>query len=214
MTLKTDHLVVGADSVEQGVAWLNEKLGVSIPEGGEHPAMGTHNHLMSLGNGVFIEVIAVNPAAPSPNRPRWFALDDPAIAASLATSPKLLTWAVNTTDINSILAQSDVDLGVAEPLMRGDLNWLISIRKDGSLPAGGLLPAVLQWHSTSHPSEKMADLGCRLKSISLTTKSPEWLRVQLEKISAADLVEVKAANYEQLPGVRAVLSTPTGDVSL
>ena len=77
MTTNLDHLVVGAASLEQGVTYIQEQLGVAIPKGGEHPLMGTHNHLMQLGNDVFLEVIAVNPDAPTPDRPRWYGLDDP-----------------------------------------------------------------------------------------------------------------------------------------
>lgn len=214
MMLQTDHLVVAAHSIQQGVEWLNRRLGVSIPIGGEHPVMGTHNHLMSLGAGVFIEVIAVNPAAPAPSRPRWFGLDDPVVAQSLEESPRLLTWAVNTTDIKSTLKSCNVDLGVAEPLTRGDLSWLISIRNDGSLPAGGLLPAVLQWNCENHPSTRMTDLGCRLESICLSSRHPEWLERQLEDISARKLVEVRAASSLYVQGVTAVISTPLGVVTL
>jgi TusA-related sulfurtransferase len=38
--------------------------------------MGTHNCLMQLGEAMFLEIIATDPAA-SPQRRRWFALDDP-----------------------------------------------------------------------------------------------------------------------------------------
>lgn len=214
MEIQTDHLVVAAHSIQQGVEWLTNRLGVSIPEGGEHPIMGTHNHLMSLGSGVFIEVIAVNPAAPAPERPRWFGLDDPVISASLKESPRLLTWAINTSNIHAVLKSTTIDLGFAEPLTRGELSWLISVRKDGSLPLGGLLPAVLQWQCEDHPSMRMTDLGCRLKSICLTSRTPDWLTQQLDSISASGLVEVRPASHRYLPGVSAVIATPNGDVTL
>lgn len=212
--IQTDHLVVAAHSLEQGVEWLTSRLGVSIPKGGEHPIMGTHNHLMSLGSGVFIEVIAINPAARASKRPRWFALDDPIISASLKDSPKLLTWAVNTPDIHSTLKSSNIDLGVAESLTRGELSWLISIRKDGSLPCGGLLPAVIQWHCKDHPSTSMAYLHCHLKSICLTSRNPEWLQRQIEDISASELVEIRPASNRHAAGVSAIIGTPHGDVTL
>jgi len=55
-----DHLVIAASSLEQGVDYVRKMLGVDIPFGGVHSAMGTHNHLMQLGNSVFLEVIAIN----------------------------------------------------------------------------------------------------------------------------------------------------------
>lgn len=37
--------------------------------------MGTHNLMLRLGDSSYLEIIAINPAAPAPGRPRWFALD-------------------------------------------------------------------------------------------------------------------------------------------
>ncbi|WP_393939598.1 VOC family protein [Piscinibacter sakaiensis] len=46
------------------------------PEGGgAHPHMGTHNRLLRLGDHCYLEVIAIDPAAPPPARARWFGLD-------------------------------------------------------------------------------------------------------------------------------------------
>jgi len=47
-------------------------LGVTIPFGGVHPLMGTHNHLLRLGAALFLEIIAPDPAAGPLPRPRWF----------------------------------------------------------------------------------------------------------------------------------------------
>jgi hypothetical protein len=43
-----DHLVVAADSLEQGVKWCEETLGVTPGPGGQHPLMGTHNRLLRV----------------------------------------------------------------------------------------------------------------------------------------------------------------------
>ena len=63
-----------------------------MPAGGAHPLMGTHNHLLRLGETLFLEVIAPDPAAGPSLRPRWFALDDPRVRAELTASPRLTTW--------------------------------------------------------------------------------------------------------------------------
>jgi len=49
---KIDHIAVAAGSLEAGVAYVEEALGVVMPKGGEHPAMATHNHLMQLGDQI------------------------------------------------------------------------------------------------------------------------------------------------------------------
>ena len=94
--LNIDHVVVAAIDLEQGVRYVREQLGVDIPFGGEHPLMGTHNHLMQLGDAVFLEVIAVNPLGEQPVQPRWYGLDDPYVRARIAEEPALVGWVVNT----------------------------------------------------------------------------------------------------------------------
>jgi hypothetical protein len=82
-----DHFVIAAAHLDDGAAWLHDRLGVSMSGGGRHRRMGTHNRLLRLGDGRYLEVIAVDAAAPAPDRPRWFGLDQPAMQARLAHEP-------------------------------------------------------------------------------------------------------------------------------
>ena len=43
-----DHLVVAADTLEQGVAWCEATLGVRPSAGGQHVFMGTHNRVLDI----------------------------------------------------------------------------------------------------------------------------------------------------------------------
>src|SRR5215471_17917151 len=99
MRCEFDHLVIGCKDLDQGSAWLAGTLGVEAQPGGKHPLMGTHNRLVRLGEGRFIELIAMDPGAPPPGRPRWFNLDTPQLQARLSESPQLLTWVVRTDRI-------------------------------------------------------------------------------------------------------------------
>ena len=94
-----DHLVIGARSLEEGRSFVADLLGVSPVAGGTHPNMGTHNVLLSLGGSVYLEVIAVDPEAEPPDRPRWFSLDNPKVRQALEQGPQLLTWVARTPDI-------------------------------------------------------------------------------------------------------------------
>ena len=99
-----DHVVIAAIDLAQGVRYVREQLGVDIPFGGVHPLMGTHNHLMQLGEAVFLEVIAINPRGEQPLQPRWYGLDDPYVRARIAEEPALVGWVVNTSSIDEVLA--------------------------------------------------------------------------------------------------------------
>jgi catechol 2,3-dioxygenase-like lactoylglutathione lyase family enzyme len=102
-----DHIIVTAPTLEAGAAFVRRVLGVSMQTGGQHPRMGTHNLLVRLGDELFLEVIAANPAAPAPGRPRWFALD----ALGADTAPALRAWVVRTAEIAATSANACEALG-------------------------------------------------------------------------------------------------------
>lgn len=163
-----DHITVTAFSLEDGAALVADALGVSPQPGGEHPRMGTHNLLLRLGDTMFLEVIAPNPAAPAPSRPRWFALD----ALDAGSAPALSTWVVRTTDIRSSLEAASEALGTVEPISRGALNWFIAIPADGSVPLDGVAPALIEWQTGVHPAAGLDDRGLSLAKLDIVHPDP------------------------------------------
>lgn len=210
MNTQLDHIVIGAATVAEGVAYVQAELGVTLPFGGEHPRMGTHNHLMQLSATTFLEVIAVNPQAAPPARPRWFGLDDPFIQAQLQQQPRLLTWVVNTEDVAAVHAQSLVRLGEIIPQVRGQLEWLITIPTDGHLLGAGLIPTVIQWQVEGHPARAMADLKCGLVGLHLYHPYLAWLEAALNAIGAAGLATIHALPPNTPPYIVAEFVTPMG----
>jgi hypothetical protein len=53
-----DHLVYAAPNLDSAIDDLEERFGVRATLGGQHPAFGTKNALMSLGTDVYLEIIA------------------------------------------------------------------------------------------------------------------------------------------------------------
>lgn len=210
--MELDHIAVAALTLDEGAAYIRNKLGVEVPMGGEHLAMGTHNRLMRLGNGVYLEVIAIAPHLAAPVRPRWFALDAVAMREKLAERPRLVTWVVRTDDIESDVTRSSVETGAVTPMTRGNLSWKIGIRPDGSLPLDGLFPTLIQWPKGPHPVENMDDFGCRLKSLRLHHSASETLRSALASIRADGLVEI--VQVDGRPYLSAEIETPNGLVTL
>lgn len=208
---KIDHFAIGADTLEQGVADMEAMLGVTVPRGGKHDAMSTHNCVMQSGNESFFELIAIDPDAPAdPGRVRWFTLDDPATQTRLATRPRALCWVVGTDDLDAVIAASPVDLGEVVLFTRGDRLWRLTVPKDGHLPMGGLLPAFIEWSPGPHPSTGQQALGVTLEKVQLTHPNPDDLTSILKTLGVDHLAQVSmgdaALSFE--------LKTPNGTVTL
>lgn len=202
-----DHIVVTAPSLDVGADWVREALGVAPQPGGEHARMGTHNRLLRLGERAYLEVIAVNPAAPPPGRPRWFGMDD----AEAMRVPRLATWAARSDDVRAAVAAASLPLGTVEPMSRGALEWLISVRRDGSLLLGGVAPTVIQWPEGVHPADGLEDSGCSLVALEAFHPRPDELRGLLRSIGFADdALKISPAPPSARSYLAASIATPSG----
>jgi hypothetical protein len=172
-----DHIVVASLTLEEGVAHVERCLGVIVPPGGEHPLMGTHNHLMRLGDEIYLEILSPNPRV-HPQRARWFGLDRSEFLAQLREAPRLITWVARVPDLGAAL-QNLPEAGEIVKASRGDLSWLISVRADGAMPFDGAFPTLIQWPNGPHPSERMADLGCRLQRLEVAHPDANLIRGML-----------------------------------
>ena len=206
VSLEPDHLTVAALTLEQGIAYVQRALGVAIPPGGTHPLMGTHNHLMRLGDGMFLEVIAPDPKV-TPQRTRWFALDDPGMRARLTDSPQLISWAARVPDLARALREVEGASGEAVRVTRGALSWLISVPYDGSMPFDGAFPTLIEWPTGPHPSLRMADLGCRLERLAIAHPEGARLAKALDPVFTDDRVVISTGTAAQ---IRATIKTSSG----
>ncbi|HKE39263.1 MAG TPA: VOC family protein [Casimicrobiaceae bacterium] len=206
-----DHLVVGAATLEQGEDYVEAKLGVRPSRGGKHAMMGTYNSVLRLGDRIYLEVIAVDPEAKGPGRPRWFELDRPAMQELLGASPRLIHWVARCDDIDAARRVYPVDPGPVRAASRGALHWRITIPDDGHLPGGGVLPTLIQWADARHPTEAMADERIRLTALAATHPTPGLIRAALAALGLSDVLRV---SYDRAPRLAAMLSTPRGPITL
>jgi len=218
---RVDHLVVVADSLDQGARWCEATLGATPVPGGRHAQMGTHNRLLAVGSERFpdcyLEIIAIDPDAPPPARARWMAMDDPALRAAARESPRLV-HVVARTQMIEMLRWGLINCGLnpGEPIEAqretadGLLKWRITVRDDGRAECAGALPTLIEWHG-AHPCARLP-------------ASPVALReLTLRGVPSRALDVLKLPAVQALPGGRrqpsaAALSarfdTPLGAVTL
>lgn len=205
-----DHIAVTAPTLAAGVDWVQQVLGVTPQGGGEHAAMGTHNRLLRLGDTMYLEVIAINPAAPAPGRPRWFGLD----LLDADAAPRLRTWIARTDNIEHATAAAGEVLGPITPMARGDFRWLITIPDDGKPPLGGVVPALIEWKSEPHPAKGLPDLGLRLRGLELFHPRPHRVMALLQAVGVEGPIQVRRSPQGQGSSLTAHIDTPQGLRSL
>ncbi|HEU0229679.1 MAG TPA: VOC family protein [Burkholderiaceae bacterium] len=210
--LKCDHLVVIAPDLAEGVAYVRTHLGVDLPYGGRHPEMGTHNHVLRIGEDVFLEVIAVDEDAGRPARARWFGLDDgAAVRRAWDQGLRLRSWVARGTDLNAVLADAPELFDDVVRVSRGDRSWRFCLPRDGSLPARGAAPCVIDWGERGTPVPGMSDSGVALREFILEHPDPDAVRALYRRMGLANPPEVRLGATLRY---RACLHTPAGMVQL
>ncbi|SMG46241.1 VOC family protein [Paraburkholderia susongensis] len=215
-SLSLDHLVISARTLEEGEQYVADALGVAPAGGGAHPLMRTHNRLLGLWGGVYLEVIAIDPHASAAHaathaatraaadsgtpRPRLFALDDPATHARLENGPYLSHWVARVERPKRLAAwqaQYPQRIAPVVPMTRGDFTWGLTVPDDGSFPAwqgagDGVLPSLIQWDSACHPSQVLAPANLALKALKAVHPQAALIGEQLRWLGAEHLLDVQS----------------------
>ncbi|MBL6782864.1 MAG: VOC family protein [Alphaproteobacteria bacterium] len=207
---KIDHFVMGCHHLAAGQAELQARLGIAIPDGGKHPVMSTHNALIQAGGDIYFELIAIDPEAPPPDRPRWFSLDDPKTHAHIDIKPRALCWVVGVHDLDAFAAQSPINLGRILSLARGNLRWRLTVPDDGHLPMGGLIPGFIEWPDGKNPSQDMPDNALRLNQITISSPEPHQMTELMTVLGIDGLANVVKGSA----GLSFDVKTPKGRVIL
>ncbi|MEP2641913.1 VOC family protein [Roseobacter sp.] len=195
-----DHVAIAGETLPEAVACVEDALGVSLQAGGQHDVFHTHNALLGLEDGVYLEAIAINPDAPDPQRPRWFDLD------RFAGPARLTNWICQTDDITASLADLPASMGAPVALQRGDLRWRMAVPDSGILPFDGCAPALIQWDTPIHPANLLARSGVRLRRITVRHPQCEALWHML----ASHLTDDRVAFETGRVGMSTVFDTPHG----
>ena len=223
VSAQVDHLVVAATTLDEAAAWCEQTLGVTPEPGGEHPLMGTHNRLLSIGSAQFpdayLELIAINSGAAcarTAGLKRWFDLDDGEMQNQLRKKgPRLIHFVARSASATAaVRALRRVGLERGELLKasrqtaQGVLSWKISIRDDGQRLFYGALPTLIEWGSV-HPAGSMPGSGVVLASLQVAHPRADTLRIGYEAIGLQSVSIAAGA-----PNIAATLHTPRGLVLL
>ncbi len=197
--MEIDHIVMIAETLENGDAAVRAALGVGTEPGGRHPAMGTRNRLLSLGPA-YLEVIAVDPEAPAPARPRWFGLDDHSGGARLAH------WVARPADMTRALAEAPLGMGELTEMSRGGLDWQITIPPSGTPPFDGIVPALISWRGAG-AAERLADRGLTLQRLCLSHPRMGDIRAAWPRLAETPGLALDVGPQAE---IRAEIATPEG----
>ncbi|MCV6585193.1 MAG: VOC family protein [Marinibacterium sp.] len=160
--LALDHLAVSGATLDEASEHVAAALGVPLQAGGQHAHFGTHNRLLGLEDGLYLEAISVDPAAAAPGRARWFGLD------GFSGPPRLGNWILRCDDLAAVLAALPSGAGAPVALARGDLRWQMAVPEGGVLPFDDRFPALIQWQGALHPAGMLRASGCALRWLAVS----------------------------------------------
>jgi len=169
-----DHLVYASTDLQRGMDEIEALLGVRPVRGGHHPQYGTHNAQLSLGPGIYLEIIARDPGLPAPERGAL--IDIPAQGRS-----SLITWVFRTEDIHNTAAAARaaaIGLGPVQSGSRikpdgGEIRWQLT--DPYAMPMEGAVPFLIDWGNTVHPSAVVPSGG---QLVELVIEHPEADRLR------------------------------------
>ncbi len=202
--MELDHLAVAGQDLAEATEHVTRALGVAPRPGGEHAVFFTHNTLLGLEDGLYLEAIAINPDAPKPDRARWFDLD------RFEGAPRLTNWICRCDDLDAALAALPEGFGAPVALQRGDLRWRMAVPQSGILPFDNCAPALMQWEGDAHPAARLTPSGCGLETLTVSHPDAEALAALIRP----HLSDARVSFVTGPAGLTAAFSTPTGSRTL
>ncbi len=198
---RLDHILIGAPDLDSAIVWWEKLTGVDPTLGGAHEGHGTHNALVSLGEHVYLELLA-----PDLDQPPGSPLRDSLAALE---SPRPVGWCFSSDDLDQ--TQRNLSGGEIEwhpvPMSRVMPNgervaWKLLIPASPQNPA---LPFVIDWEETPRPTELPE--GCRLLKVLPTHPEPARLKALFVAMGLdTDVTEGPESGLELL------IDTPRGEI--
>jgi hypothetical protein len=102
--VQLDHVLIAVADLEAAGLEIEERYGLTSVEGGNHPAWGTANRIVPLGDS-YLELIAVVDTAKAGQSSigRW-------VASAVSSTLRPLGWAVRTSQLDEVARRLDLDV--------------------------------------------------------------------------------------------------------
>ena len=149
-TIAVDHLLFAGPELGPLRLRVEELSGLRAMTGGRHEHWGTHNALLGLGSGMYLELIAPEPGTHG----SWGSL------FARLQSPSLQAWCVRCGSASRVAARLTA-LGIATKRVPGGrhlsdgrrLTWELVFPTGHEF--GGALPFFIDWQGSVHPSQSL-----------------------------------------------------------
>ncbi|MCR9290191.1 MAG: VOC family protein [Bacteroidetes bacterium] len=203
-----DHLVYAVPDLQTAMDDLEKLLGIRPNFGGYHTAKGTKNAVLNLGNGCYLEILAVDEENKEISSPRWMGVD-------LIDKPRMTRWCLKSNDLekdSQTLKKYNPEMGEISGGQRkmSDGNLLAwSMIMPLAAPEVDLIPFMVDWRKSAiHPTEWMEDV-CRLVALDFSHPHPEIINPILSEFSP-NLIISKGKTAR----ITAHINSPNGVVEL
>lgn len=206
MAIELDHLMWGAPTLEAGMAQAERLFGVTPAPGGLHPGGGTQNALLSLGDRVYLEIIA-----PDPNQDLAGTFGER--IASLEGCG-LITWAAAASGLAALAERAaGLEITGRGPVATerqtpdGDLlKWELLFLGGHHFP--GLVPFFIDWLETPHPATTNPEAG-QYRALEIRTPAAAELNAVFAGLGMS--ITAEEGTVEE---ITAIIDTDNGEVRL
>jgi hypothetical protein len=156
LSIGIDHLILATGQLPSGIEEFTRRTGVVPRFGGQHPGRRTQNALVSLGSGVYLELLA------------------PIVSTGDSGTGQLTPagWAMHTPDLAGVMQElQTAGIPVAGPVPGSRLTPDSTLLRWRTASIGGpgleLAPFLIEWApGTPHPSST-SPAGCSLAGFEL-----------------------------------------------
>ena len=203
-----DHIVYAVADLDSACTQFEELLGVAPVFGGYHQTQGTKNALVGLGQGQYLELIAIDGTNKQISPPRWMGID-------LLSKAQITRGAAKSDNLDhdvSVLREANPDMGNQSGGSRKSadgtlLSWELLLPL--ASPEVEIIPFMIDWSTAeSHPSKQLS-AECKLIDLCATHPNPSVIQPVLKALDITIDVQ-KSDNIS----IKAKISCPNGIVEI